>query len=96
MRVGAHASDMLWRAGGVETADDKPSPYVARIFVAAANTNNVFAFGVSAGKELNLLESINMAMTARQPLGMTPSAFRFPRTVTGSSSPARTPTRRRW
>jgi DNA-binding beta-propeller fold protein YncE len=75
VRVGAHASDMLWRAGGVETADDKPSPYVARIFVAAANTNNVFAIGVSAGKDLNLLESINMAMTARQPLGMTPSAL---------------------
>src|SRR5258708_10450463 len=33
VRVGAHASDMLWRNGGVERADDQPVPYVARIFV---------------------------------------------------------------
>src|SRR6185369_1549337 len=29
----------------------------------------------TAGKELNVVESINMAMTPRQPLGMTPSAL---------------------
>jgi len=75
VRIGAHASDMLWRPGGVETADDKPSPYVGRIFVAAASTNNVFSVAVTEGKELSLLESINMAMTPRQPLGMTPSAL---------------------
>jgi len=75
VRIGAHASDMLWRNGGVERADDQPVPYVARIFVAAANTNNVFAVGVTTGKELNVVESINVAMTPRQPLGMTPSAL---------------------
>jgi DNA-binding beta-propeller fold protein YncE len=75
VRVGAHASDMVWRAGSPETADGQPPAYVARIFVAAANTNNVFAVGVSAGKELNVVESINVAMTPRQPLGMTPSAL---------------------
>jgi DNA-binding beta-propeller fold protein YncE len=75
VRVGAHASDMLWRAGGVETPDERIAPYVARIFVAAANTNNVFAIGVTAGKDLNVVESINVAMTPRQPLGMTPSGL---------------------
>ena len=75
VRVGAHASDMIWRAGAAERADDQPAPYVARIFVAAANTNNVFAIGVTSGKDLNVVESINLAMTPRQPLGMTPSAL---------------------
>src|SRR5205807_1406163 len=75
VRVGAHASDMLWREGGVEATEDRPAPYSARIFVAAANTNNVFAIGVTPGKELTVVEAINVAMTPRQPLGMTPSAL---------------------
>ncbi|MDE3168033.1 MAG: YncE family protein, partial [Acidobacteriota bacterium] len=32
VQVGAHASDMVWRAGGAETPGDQPAPYVARIF----------------------------------------------------------------
>jgi DNA-binding beta-propeller fold protein YncE len=75
VRVGAHASDMIWRNGGPETTDDRPAAYVARIFVAAANTNNIFAIGVTGSKDLSLVESINVAMTPRQPLGMTPSAL---------------------
>ncbi|MCU1238705.1 MAG: beta-propeller repeat protein [Candidatus Solibacter sp.] len=74
-RVGAHASDMVWRNGAPETADPDDAKYTARIFVAAASTNNVFALGVSAAKELSVVESINVAMTARQPLGMTPSGL---------------------
>ncbi len=74
-RVGAHASDMVWRNGAAETADGQPPAYTARIFVAAASTNNVFAVGVSSGKQLSIVESINVAMTPRQPLGMTPSAL---------------------
>ena len=35
----------------------------------------MFAVGVTAGKDLNVVESINVAMTPRQPLGMTPSAL---------------------
>ena len=50
-------------------------PYTARIFVAAANTNQVFALGVTPAKDVNVVESINIAMTPRQPLGMTPSAL---------------------
>jgi DNA-binding beta-propeller fold protein YncE len=79
VRVGAHASDMVWRNGAPDpevtaAAGDAP-PYTARIFVAAANTNNVFALGVTAGKEISVVESINIAMTPREPLGMTPSAL---------------------
>src|ERR1035441_4662478 len=83
VRVGAHASDMLWRDGGPdtataatpETANTAAPPYTARIFVAAANTNNVFSLGVTAAKDISVVESINVAMTPRQPMGMTPSAL---------------------
>ena len=75
VRIGAHASDMIWRAGGPEMPEGQAAPYTARIFVAAANTNNVFAVGVSASKDLNLVESINVAMTPMHPLGMTPSGL---------------------
>ena len=78
VRVGAHASDLVWRPGvpaGAEPVNDEAPRYTGRIFVAAANTNNVFALGVTEGKEVNLIESINVAMTPRQPLGMTPSGL---------------------
>jgi YVTN family beta-propeller protein len=75
VRIGQHPSDMVWRNGAAETAEGQPPAYVARIFVAAASTNNVFAVGVTSGKQLNLVESVNLAMTPRQPLGMTPSAL---------------------
>jgi YVTN family beta-propeller protein len=74
-RIGAHPTDMVWRPGGPAETAEGESGYAARLFVAAANTNNVYSVGVSAGKELNVVESINIAMTARQPLGMTPSAL---------------------
>jgi DNA-binding beta-propeller fold protein YncE len=73
-RVGAHASDMVWRSGAAESAEGEAA-YTARIFVAAASTNNVFALGVSTARELSVVENINVAMTARQPLGMTPSGL---------------------
>ncbi len=63
-RLGAHPTDMVWRAG-------KPD----RIYVAAANTNAVYSVTVSEGKELRNAETINVSMTPRQPLGMTPSAL---------------------
>src|ERR1019366_3331272 len=79
VRGGAHASAMLWRDGAAEptvgTAAGDVPPYTARIFVAAANTNHVFALGVTAAKDVNIVESINLAMTPRQPMGMTPSAL---------------------
>jgi DNA-binding beta-propeller fold protein YncE len=75
VRLGAHASDMVWRNGGPEVPEGQPAPYVARIFVAAANTNNVFSVGISASKDMNVVESINVAMTPMHPLGMTPSGL---------------------
>jgi DNA-binding beta-propeller fold protein YncE len=75
LRLGAHPSDMVWRPGGPpDPAPGEPS-YAARLFVTAANTNRVYVIGVTASKQLSVIETINMAMTPRQPLGMTPSAL---------------------
>jgi YVTN family beta-propeller protein len=75
VRLGAHPTDILWRAGGPAEAEEGEVTWTARLFVAAANTNNVYAVSVSPSKELNVVESINISMTPRQPLGMTPSAL---------------------
>jgi len=76
IRLGAHPTDIVWREGKpADIADPSEAPYAGRLFVAAANTNNVYVVGVSAAKELNVVASINVSMTPRQPLGMTPSAL---------------------
>jgi YVTN family beta-propeller protein len=74
-RIGAHPTDLLWRPGAPEQPEGGAPPYTSRLFVAAANTNNVYAVGVTPDKELSVVESINISMTPRQPLGMTPSAL---------------------
>ena len=74
VRLGPHPTDMLWLAGKREAAEGE-TPWVARLFIAASNTNSVYTLGVSEGKELRLIETINTAMTPRQPAGMTPSAL---------------------
>jgi DNA-binding beta-propeller fold protein YncE/phospholipase C len=76
LRLGSHPTDMAWRPGGpAVTEEGQPPAYAARLFVAASNTNNVYSVGVGAGKELKILESINVSTTPRHPLGMTPSAL---------------------
>jgi YVTN family beta-propeller protein len=71
IRVGAHTTDMIWRAGAVE---DQPN-LNARLFVSASNTNNVYVLGATESGELSRLETINLALTPRQPLGTTPSGL---------------------
>jgi DNA-binding beta-propeller fold protein YncE len=77
VRVGAHPTDMVWRPGQAsdQPAEEGEPTFAARLFVAAANTNNVYTVGVSASNALNVIESINISLTPRQPLGMTPSAL---------------------
>ena len=75
VRLGSHPTDMVWRAGGPPEASEGEPKWVARLFVAAANTNNVYSVGVTEGKQLNVVETINVAMTPMQPVGMTPSAL---------------------
>ena len=74
VRLGPHTTDMVWRPGKSETQEGERS-WVARLFVAAANTNSVYTLGVTESSEVSLVETINVAMTPRQPAGMTPSAL---------------------
>ncbi|MCC6588181.1 MAG: bifunctional YncE family protein/alkaline phosphatase family protein [Bryobacterales bacterium] len=76
-RVGPHTTDMLWADGfpKKDEEDKEPSPYSARIFVTAANTNKVYVLGVTPAKELRTVEAINVSLEPQQPLGMTPSAL---------------------
>jgi len=69
--LGQHTTDMVLSDKKPE-GDDSDARY--RLFVAAANTNTVFVVGVNSGNQMKLAESINVAMTPRHPLGMTPSA----------------------
>jgi YVTN family beta-propeller protein len=71
VRVAPHPTDMVWREGEVE---DEPS-FTARLFVSASNTNNVYALGATESGALSRLETINLALTPRQPLGSTPSGL---------------------
>jgi YVTN family beta-propeller protein len=76
LRLAPHPTDMVWLAGRPKTdAEEEPSSYVARIFVATANTNSVHTLGVTEANDVRPIEAISLAMTQRQPLGMTPSAL---------------------
>ncbi len=74
VRVAPHPTDMVWRDRKSGEEDDEAS-YRGRIFVAAANTNNVYTIGVTDSKEARVIETINVSLTPRQPAGMTPSAL---------------------
>jgi DNA-binding beta-propeller fold protein YncE len=61
--VGAHPTELVWQkeSGG-------------RLFVACANTNYVYVVAV-AGESWNTIEKINVALSPRLPVGMTPSSI---------------------
>jgi YVTN family beta-propeller protein len=79
LRLGAHPTDMIWRERATraeEGEENSQQPgFKARIFVSAANTNSVYAAGVSDNGDLRLVETINVSTTPNHPLGMTPSAL---------------------
>ncbi len=83
LRLGAHPTDMIWRDRATraeEALDDageavQPPSFKARIFVSAANTNNVYSVGVSDSGDLRVVETVNISTTPNHPLGMTPSAL---------------------
>jgi DNA-binding beta-propeller fold protein YncE len=84
IRLGPHLTDLLISAKPPkaeepteEDADKKPAAQGAkqRLFVTASNTNNVYVVGLTEVQEMRLIDTINVAMTPRQPVGMTPSAL---------------------
>jgi DNA-binding beta-propeller fold protein YncE len=71
-RVGAHPTDLVLSNRKIP---DEQNTWQYRLFVAAANTNDVFVMGVSEGKELTVLETLNAGFSALAPAGMTPSGL---------------------
>jgi DNA-binding beta-propeller fold protein YncE len=77
IRLGGHPTGMAWLPG-TPPAPQKPN-WAARLFVAAANTNNVYVAGLTAENALTLVGTINVSMTPWQPAGMTPGALALSR-----------------
>lgn len=76
IRIGAHPTDMVWRDRNTTAEEGSDANWKARIFVSAANTNNVYAVAVPDGSgDLRAVETINISTTPHHPLGMTPSAL---------------------
>ena len=75
LRLGAHATDMVWRDRTSAAETGEGTSWKARIFVAAANTNNVYSVAVSDNGDLRPVETINVSTSPMHPLGMTPSAL---------------------
>ncbi len=75
IRVAPHPTDLLWLNKPAATEDSGEVSYSARLFVTAANTNSVYAFGVGNNGEFRQMEAINTATKPLQPLGMTPTAL---------------------
>lgn len=67
--------DMVWRDKKTVNEEGEAARFQARLFVSAANSNRVHVLAVGEDKSLRRLESINVAMTPRQPAGMTPSGL---------------------
>ena len=67
--LGQHPTEMVLSNKKVENVDAQ-----YRLFVSASNTNNVFVVGID-GADMKVLETINVAMTPRHPLGMTPEGL---------------------
>ncbi len=75
VRLGPQPMDMVWREKRIIAEEGDQEPWKARLFIAAAATNKAYVVGVNDSKDLRLVETINLSMTPRQPLGMTPSAL---------------------
>ena len=80
--VAPHPTDMLWLNRPAPSEEGETSNYIARLFVAAANTNSVYVFGVSRDGDLNQLETINVSTSPLHPLGMTPTALAIDKEAT--------------
>ena len=71
-----HPTDMIWVPGTPQPAlEGDTTPYVARIFVTASNTNSVRVLGVAESGDVKASETVSLALSPLQPAGMTPSAL---------------------
>ncbi|MEQ1948288.1 MAG: YncE family protein [Bryobacteraceae bacterium] len=76
LRFAQHPTDMVI-SGYRPTVEEGQAPLTwrYRLFVTAANTNNVFAIGINENKTMRLVDTLSVAPAALTPLGMTPSAL---------------------
>ena len=75
--TGGLPSDILIVPGELEPEpgeEDLP-PIVARLFIAAANTNGVWVYGLTEGQTPRLLERIQLGPSALAPAGTAPTAL---------------------
>ena len=75
IRMGSHPTDMALSSYVPESEGPSGLSAKYRLFVAAANTNEVFVVGIGDNKTMNLMETIHVAAAQLSPLGMTPSAL---------------------
>ncbi len=81
LAMGAHPTEMLWLpapdakpAADGDDDDRKPGSQSPRLAVACANTNDVYVLAKDRGN-WRVKEKVRVAMTPRQPVGMTPSSL---------------------
>jgi len=76
IRLGPHTTDMVLSSyqPPVE-AGQPPVSWKYRLFVAAANTNDVFVVGIGENKTMQIVDTIYIGTEPLSPLGMTPSAL---------------------
>jgi YVTN family beta-propeller protein len=75
LRLGSHSTDMVLSSYLPESEGPAGLNAKYRLFVAAANTNEVLVVGIGENQTMNLIDSIHVAPTPLSPLGMTPSAL---------------------
>ena len=76
VRLGLHTSDMVLSSYQPAPEEGQAAPAGKyRLFVAAANTNEVYVVSIGDNKTMNLAETIHVAPAPLSPLGMTPSAL---------------------
>ncbi len=72
IRVGPHPTGMAISTRKIPNEPDAP---LARLFVATANTNNVFVVGIDGNDLLKQVDVLNIGFTPAQPAGMAPGAL---------------------
>lgn len=75
IRLGSHPTDMVLSSYLPESDGTAGLNAKYRLFVAGANTNEVFVVGIGDNKTMNLTETVHVAAAPLSPLGMTPSAL---------------------
>ena len=76
IRLGPHTTDMVLSSYQPPLEEGEPKPdWKYRLFVTAANTNNVYTVGIGDNNAMRLVDTIDVAPERNSPLGMMPAAL---------------------